>query len=40
MVANKDTDNVSLLSRDAATGKLSLVQKDFALPEGVRVHFE
>lgn len=40
VVANQDTDNVSLLSRDAATGKLSLVQKDFALPEGVRVHFE
>lgn len=40
VVANQDTDNVSLLSRDATTGKLSLVQKDFALPEGVRVHFE
>ncbi|MCM0598848.1 lactonase family protein [Periweissella fabalis] len=40
VVANQDTDNVSLLSRDATTGKLSLVQKDFSLPEGVRVHFE
>lgn len=40
VAANQDTDNVSLFSRDAVTGKLTLEQKDFALPEGVRVHFE
>lgn len=40
VVANQDTDNVSLFSRNATTGKLKLEQKDFAIPEGVRVHFE
>lgn len=40
VAANQDTDNVSLFERDATTGKLTLLQKDFAIPEGVRVHFE
>jgi 6-phosphogluconolactonase len=39
VAANQDTDNVSLFERDAETGKLSLLQKDFAIPEGVRVTF-
>ncbi|KAA8362457.1 lactonase family protein [Leuconostoc carnosum] len=40
VVANQDTDNVSLYARDETTGELSLLQKDFAIPEGVRVTFE
>lgn len=40
VAANQDTDNVSLFSRDATTGKLTLEQKDFEIPEGVRVYFE
>lgn len=40
VVANQDTDNVSLYARDSNSGELSLLQKDFAIPEGVRVVFE
>lgn len=40
IVANQNTDNVSVFARDEETGELSLVQKDFAIPEGVRVTFE
>ncbi|KAI3472551.1 hypothetical protein Pfo_031328 [Paulownia fortunei] len=40
VVANQDTDNVSLYGRDSESGELSLLQKDFAIPEGVRVTFE
>ncbi|MCM2436697.1 lactonase family protein [Periweissella beninensis] len=40
VVANQNTDNVSLFKRDAQAGTLSLIQKDFLIPEGVRVHFE
>ena len=40
VVANQDTDNVSLYARDDESGELSLLQKDFTVPEGVRVLFE
>lgn len=40
VAANQDTDNVSLFGRDAMSGKLTLIQKDFIIPEGVRVYFE
>ncbi|CAM3067180.1 lactonase family protein [Leuconostoc rapi] len=40
VVANQDTDNVSLYARDNQSGELSLLQKDFTIPEGVRVLFE
>ncbi|MEX0380862.1 lactonase family protein [Leuconostoc sp. MS02] len=40
VVANQDTDNVSLYARDNVSGELSLLQKDFTIPEGVRVVFE
>ncbi|GAP02268.1 3-carboxymuconate cyclase [Fructobacillus pseudoficulneus] len=40
VVANQKTDNVSVFSRDTETGELTLVQKDFPIPEGVRVKFE
>ncbi|MBS9334567.1 lactonase family protein [Fructobacillus sp. M1-13] len=40
VVPNQETDNVTVFSRDAEEGELELVQKDFALPEGVRVLFE
>lgn len=40
VVANQDTDNVSLFARDSGSGELSLLQKDFTIPEGVRVTFE
>jgi 6-phosphogluconolactonase len=40
VVANQDTDNVSLYARDEESGELSLLQKDFTVPEGVRVLFE
>ncbi|QIL50976.1 lactonase family protein [Weissella coleopterorum] len=39
IVANQKTDNVSVFKRDARTGKLKLQQKDFMIPEGVRVEF-
>lgn len=37
LVVNQNSDNASLYQRDAATGKLTLVQKDFMVPEGVSV---
>ncbi|CAH1852457.1 lactonase family protein [Convivina intestini] len=40
VVANQETDNLSLYARDEQTGELSLLQKGFTLPEGVRVTFE
>lgn len=39
VAANQNTDNVSVYSRNGDTGKLSLVQKDFAIPEAIRVLF-
>lgn len=40
VVANQNTDNVSLYRRDPQAGTLTLLQKDFRVPESVRVHFE
>jgi 6-phosphogluconolactonase len=37
ILVNQNTDNATLYSRDADTGKLTLVQKDFKVPEGVCV---
>lgn len=37
LVVNQNSDNASLLKRDAQTGKLTLAQKDFMVPEGVSV---
>ncbi|MCF6515723.1 beta-propeller fold lactonase family protein [Lactobacillus sp. S2-2] len=37
IVANQNTDNVSLFSRNETSGKLSLLQKDFKVPEGTCV---
>ena len=39
VVVNQNTDNATLYARDLATGKLSLLQKDVAVPEGVCVLF-
>lgn len=39
VAANQNTDNVSVYARDSETGKLRLVQKDFAVPEAIRVLF-
>lgn len=39
VVANQNTDNVSVFTKDSQTGKLTLNQKDFTIPEGVRVEF-
>ena len=39
VAANQNTDNVSVYRRDAQTGKLTLTQKDFEVPESVRVLF-
>ncbi|MDR3191134.1 MAG: lactonase family protein [Lactobacillaceae bacterium] len=39
VAGNQNTDNVSLYRRDAATGLLTLTQKDYAIPETVRVEF-
>ncbi|MCM0583370.1 lactonase family protein [Weissella diestrammenae] len=39
IVANQNTDNVSVYRRDPETGQLELTQKDFKIPEGVRVEF-
>ncbi|GAP00538.1 lactonase family protein [Fructobacillus ficulneus] len=40
VVANQKTNNVSVFARDTETGELELVQKDFPIPESVRVTFE
>lgn len=37
IVVNQNTDNATLYSRDAASGKLTMLQKDFTVPEGVCV---
>ncbi|GHP14366.1 6-phosphogluconolactonase [Lentilactobacillus fungorum] len=34
---NQNSDNATLYARDAQSGKLTMVQKDFAVPEGVSV---
>ncbi len=39
VVVNQNTDNATLYSRDVTSGKLSLVQKDILVPEGVCVRF-
>lgn len=39
VVANQNTDNATLLSRDTTTGKLTCIQKDITIPEGVCVAF-
>lgn len=39
VVANQNTDNASLYERSPKDGKLTLLQKDVLLPEGVCVHF-
>lgn len=39
VVANQNTDNVSVYARNPETGMLKLVQQDFLIPEGVRVEF-
>ena len=37
LVVHQNSDNASLFKRDAQTGKLTLAQKDFMVPEGVSV---
>ncbi|MTV82041.1 lactonase family protein [Secundilactobacillus folii] len=37
ILVNQNTDNATLYSRNADSGKLTLVQKDFTVPEGVCV---
>jgi 6-phosphogluconolactonase len=39
IAANQNTDNVSVYARDNESGKLTLIQKDFAVPEAIRVLF-
>lgn len=39
VVVNQNTDNATLYARDQASGKLSLLQKDVHVPEGVCVRF-
>jgi len=39
VVGNQETDNVSVYARDSKTGELRLTQKDFAIPESVRIEF-
>lgn len=39
VAANQNTDNVTVYRRDAVTGELTLSQKDFEIPESVRVLF-
>lgn len=40
VVLNQNTDNATLFLRDAETGKLTKIQQDFTVPEGVAVWFE
>lgn len=40
VVANQNTDNATLFERDSTSGKLTLLQKDIAVPESVCVYFE
>lgn len=39
VVANRDTNNLTLFRRDVSTGKINLIQKDVHAPECVCVHF-
>jgi len=39
VAANQNTDNVTVYRRDAETGELTLSQKDYEIPESVRVLF-
>ncbi|MGO2859315.1 MAG: beta-propeller fold lactonase family protein, partial [Lactiplantibacillus plantarum] len=39
VVVNQNTDNATLYARDLTSGKLSLLQKDVTVPEGVCVRF-
>lgn len=39
IVAHQDSDNVSVFSRDAETGKLTILSSDFIVPEAVCVTF-
>lgn len=39
VVANRDTNNLSLYSKDKETGKLELLEKDVHAPEAVAVYF-
>lgn len=39
IVANQNTDNVTVFARDLKTGRLTLSQKNFEVPEAVRVMF-
>ncbi|AVK60673.1 6-phosphogluconolactonase [Lactobacillus sp. CBA3605] len=39
VVVNQNTDNATLYERDLSSGKLSLLQKDLTVPEGVCVLF-
>jgi 6-phosphogluconolactonase len=40
LVANQNTDNATLYTRDQETGLLACCQKDIPLPEGVCVYFK
>lgn len=40
ILVNQNTNNATLYTRDAETGQLTMVQKDFAVPEGVCVTLE
>ncbi|MEJ6348187.1 lactonase family protein [Holzapfeliella sp. He02] len=39
IVANQNSDNATLFNRDEKTGRLSLIEKDVAVPEATRVLF-
>lgn len=39
VVANQNSDNATLYSRNKVTGKLKMIQKDIYVPEGTRVIF-
>lgn len=39
VAGNQDTDNITVYRRDAQSGELTLVQKDFNVPEAINVEF-
>ena len=39
VVANQNTDNATLYTRNAGTGSLTPIQKEISVPEGTRVLF-
>ncbi|ETJ00218.1 MAG: hypothetical protein Q611_LSC00120G0001, partial [Leuconostoc sp. DORA_2] len=39
VVANQNTDNVTVFRRNQESGLLTKIQQDFPIPEGVRVMF-